>query len=1133
LAKETSTTPTYPGFHLSRRAAVKYGLTRSEITSQGFLALSGYPAAMQIARRLNTRRRSLRFPENAVRAGQLHGMGLVDEIIDHLLGLYLRETPVLEPLLEKLGDRLGYGRLRQLLDTYRHEFLEHEDFELHPPETILLKDLLRWWLTERNEAFSPFDDLYRSPYLEGDPAMEDLLGVVGEFFASCPPFGPEREDLLTALRDPAIKHPHSIPGQLEHLLRKWGSLLGKYYIALLRGIDYIREEEKPHFAGPPPTEVFDVRKAGLEGEVERFSPDRDWMPRLVLIAKSVYVWLAQLSEIYGREIRRLDQIPDEELDRFAAWGFTGLWLIGIWERSPASRELKRRLGNPDAIASAYSLYDYVIAEELGGAPALDNLKHRAAQRGIRMASDMVPNHTGIDSRWVYEHPDWFIQTDRPPFPAYSFHGENLSTRPGVEIRIEDHYYQGTDAAVVFERRDNNSSRYIYHGNDGTDMPWNDTAQLNYLIPGVREAVLDKIVEIARQFQVIRFDAAMTLAKKHFQRLWHPEPGSGGDIPSRTAHGMSRADFDNAMPKEFWREVVDRIATEVPDTLLLAEAFWLMEGYFVRTLGMHRVYNSAFMNMLKNEENAKYRTTIKNVLDFNPEILKRYVNFMNNPDEETAVAQFGSDDKYFGVCLMMATLPGLPMFGHGQVEGLRERYGMEFAKPHLKESPNQQLIRRHEREIFPLLRKRKLFAEVTGFVLYDFVTPEGAVNENVFAYSNRFGDERALIVAHNRYESTRGRVFAAYVPAGTGEGRHPRSLGEGLGLSGRDGDFLICRECTQGLTYVYPVREIVEQGLYLELDAFKYAAFLEFHEVRDTSEKTYANLHRFLSGRGVPDLEEALRETFLQPFHERFAALAHPHAFDRLIDLTVKGRVPKRALEPFEHDYSEMLNAFSKIVGQNLNHAEILRDASRGLDILLSHDYFPRRYPTLMNAGFLELYNRITEHFRDWRHRYVIYLWSITHRLGELTGSEGAVERTLAWLDECLIMRQIEQAFRIAEFPENDIRRFTVLIRLLTAHQEWGRGDNLAEATLRFLDDVNVQFYLQVNRYRDVLWFNHELYEEMVGWLFAVSLFDADLSESDTAVLHAYNLCRGLLDAEQKSDFKVEKLLQIIFGESRE
>ncbi|GAH15776.1 unnamed protein product, partial [marine sediment metagenome] len=76
--------------------------------------------------------------------------------------------------------------------------------------------------------------------------------------------------------------------------------------------------------------------------------------------------------------------------------------------------------------------------------------------------------------------------------------------------------------------------------------------------------------------------------------------------------------------------VDKINEENPDTLLLAEAFWLLEGFFVRTLGMHRVYNSAFMNMLRDEDNAMYRLVLKNTLQFDPEILKRFVNFMNNP-----------------------------------------------------------------------------------------------------------------------------------------------------------------------------------------------------------------------------------------------------------------------------------------------------------------------------------------------------------------------------------------------------------------------------------------------------------------------------------------------------------------------
>ena len=33
-----------------------------------------------------------------------------------------------------------------------------------------------------------------------------------------------------------------------------------------------------------------------EPEYERFSPDVEWMPRTVMLAKSTYVWLDQLSK---------------------------------------------------------------------------------------------------------------------------------------------------------------------------------------------------------------------------------------------------------------------------------------------------------------------------------------------------------------------------------------------------------------------------------------------------------------------------------------------------------------------------------------------------------------------------------------------------------------------------------------------------------------------------------------------------------------------------------------------------------------------------------------------------------------------------------------------------------------------
>lgn len=65
--------------------------------------------------------------------------------------------------------------------------------------------------------------------------------------------------------------------------------------------------------------------------------------------------------------------------------------------------------------------------------------------------------------------------------------------------------------------------------------------------------------------------------------------------------------------------------------------------------------------------------------------------MSNPDEETAINQFGKGDKYFGVATMLITLPGLPMFAHGQLEGFSEKYGMEYKRSYYTEFIDEHLV----------------------------------------------------------------------------------------------------------------------------------------------------------------------------------------------------------------------------------------------------------------------------------------------------------------------------------------------------------------------------------------------------------------------------------------------------------
>ncbi len=885
-------------FHVKGSARAEFGFDEALFSLRGNVVFAHFRASREFAQRMNAKVNPLVHPERFVKAGQVNAMGLIDEILHHVAELYRRKAApdALERLADRLTERIGKKRFDTILRVFVREFppvavhrgamtidayLAGEEGGI-PNRLLALEELMMLRLANENPAFGPFGMLFDDSSLSANTDYDDAFAEIRSFFAEMPGIGPDGQSLWELLRSPAVAEPYSLSGQLDYIRRKWGLLIGDYLLRLLTSMDLIKEEEKPVFFGPGPTRAYVYDE--LEREYERFTEDKDWMPSVVLIAKSTLVWLHQLSLKYGRPIDRLDLIPDEELDILSSRGFTGLWLIGLWERSEASREIKRRCGNPEAAASAYSLHDYDIADELGGWGALEQLRHRCAMRGIRLGSDMVPNHTGIDSRWVMEHPDRFLQLPHPPFPGYSFNGENLSKRPGVGVYLEDHYWDRSDAAVVFKRVDFNTgeARYIYHGNDGTSMPWNDTAQIDFLNREAREAVIATIVGVCRQFPIVRFDAAMTLARKHIQRLWYPEPGRGGDIASRAEHALSREEFERRLPNEFWREVVDRCAAEAPDTLLLAEAFWMMEGYFVRTLGMHRVYNSAFMNMLKNEENAKYRATIKNTIEFDAEILKRFVNFMNNPDEDTAVAQFGKGDKYFGVCTLMATMPGLPMFGHGQIEGFEEKYGMEYRRAYRDERVDEGLVARHEREIFPLLKKRRLFSGSRYFALFDVVGHDGAVRENVFAYANRLGDERTFVLYNNAYERASGWIKMSAPAAekdGSGERRVVRkSLLEALGLEPADDRFLLFREQRSGLWYVRSSRGTDSGGLYVELNGYESQVFLDIHLAADDAFGRWRRLCDELGGRGVPDLQAAIQDLFLRDLYAAFFALASPAYF---------------------------------------------------------------------------------------------------------------------------------------------------------------------------------------------------------------------------------------------------------------
>ncbi len=1086
-------------FHVSRRARDRYGFDEGLFGSTGNVVFADFRAARLFADRINAQRDLVAHPERAVKASEINAMGLIDEMLHVILARYREQVrpEIFAETLASLETEVGAESVSRVLTVFVDEFpplavyrgeIDAQEYlagvtDGTPNREIALEELTLLRLANTNPAFAPFREFFNDSGLHRETAYSKCIEKIEEAFAGQPGLKSGGQTLLNLLLAPVWAAPTSLEGQLAFMRLSWAEFLGDVIVRVLSSLDFVAEETKPFFGfGPGPVEPPDYGDLGEEPE--RYSPDQDWMPRLVLLAKNVHVWLDQLSKSYGREITTLDQIPDEELDRLARWGFTGLWLIGVWQRSRASETIKKWMGDEEAVASAYSLADYVIADDLGGEAACDDLQSRAWDRGIRLSTDMVPNHMGIDSRWVVEHPDWFIGLDHSPFPAYTFSGADLSHDDRVGIYLEDGYWNRSDAAVVFKRVDHwtGNTRFIYHGNDGTTMPWNDTAQLDYRMAEVREAVIQTILHVARRSPIIRFDAAMTLAKQHYHRLWFPAPGTGGDIPSRAEHGMTRAEFDAVMPEEFWREVVDRVAAEAPDTLLLAEAFWLLEGYFVRTLGMHRVYNSAFMNMLRDERNADYRMLIKSTLEYDPQILKRYVNFMSNPDERTAVDQFGTDGKYFGVATLMATLPGLPMFGHGQVEGFAEKYGMEFRRPRLAENPDEELVHRHERQLFPLLHRRGSFAEVDRFLLYDLVDEDGQVDENVFAYSNEAGGERSLVVFHNTFAETRGWIrksTAKMVRSDDGSERlETFSLAEGLGLTDAEGCFLAYRDAVSGLEYLRPCRRLIDEGLYVELDAYRCHVFLDFREIPEDEEGLVRRFEAELGGGGVDSIDLCLIELAHRDILAPFAELVSAENLEALAAIGSRDV----AVEDSSDTIGELLPCFEGMLS-----AVVLREGD-GRDPDGAVRALRRDLERVMQLGKTRESDKGAANRPEWWAS--VLAWILTRHLGLAVGRAGANERVVGWFDEWLLGRVIQRTAIEIGLESVAARRVADTVRLLLAVEGWSATDGetieLAPLLSSLISRDPGRSFLGVNSWDEVLWYRAEAMDELVEWLGVVA-----------------------------------------------
>jgi hypothetical protein len=517
--------------------------------------------------------------------------------------------------------------------------------------------------------------------------------------------------------------------------------------------------------------------------------------------------------------------------------------------------------------------------------------------------------------------------------------------------------------------------------------------------------------------------------------------------------------------------------------------------------MHRVYNSAFMHMLRDEDGAGYRRLVRETLSFDPEILKRYVNFMSNPDEKTAVEQFGKGDKYFGVATVMATMPGLPMFGHGQVEGFGEKYGMEFRRATLEEQPDTALVERHERELFPLLHRRAWFADVADFLAYDFITDSGAIDEHVQAYSNGSGPTRSLVIYHGRFASTKGRIREA-VPyarkSASGAKRMVRrTLADGLGLPNDPNVFAAFRDARTGLEYLRSTRELHEGGFSIALDAYGYHVFWEFREVADGTAGQWRRLAERLAGAGVPSLEAAMREAQLEPVHVALRAVFA----DRHMTAVLDGTATSAEFDVLQARLVAFLAAVAAATGVD-GDAPALAATTR-------------EHVVAAFGAHADGLDRVE--------RAELLGWLALSPIGALAPGADVAATSAAWFDELHLAPVLAGGLRSAWLDEGEAwaatDRILALLRLPRPSSVRARGVVARDTRLveRWLADDAIRAAMGVNTWQGVEWLDRDSFLATVRWAVRLDAIESGMPEDEALV-------DRLAAAAERAGYRVDRLM---------
>jgi len=366
------------------------------------------------------------------------------------------------------------------------------------------------------------------------------------------------------------------------------------------------------------------------------SEPRPARPNPSLYQVNTRVLLTSLSRELGRKAT-LAEVPDSLLDQIASDGFDWVWFLGVWQTGPAARQVS--LGNPewqhefrellpdfcdqDVCGSCFAIRAYTVHSEFGGNAAVQVLRRRIHDRGMRLLLDFVPNHVAPDHAWARQHPEYFVH--------------------GTEADIERE-------AQNYTRVDTPSGQVVMaYGRDPYFSGWPDTLQLNYANPDLQTAMKSELANVAALCDGVRCDMAMLILPDVFERTWRMRPAP------------------------FWRDAIDRTRALYPGFVFIAETYWDLE-WELQQQGFDYTYDKRLYDRLREGHARPVRDHLRADLDYQ----RKSVRFLENHDEPRAASAFPPGTHQAAAILTFLCV-GLRFIHQGQRQGLTAKIPVHLCR----------------------------------------------------------------------------------------------------------------------------------------------------------------------------------------------------------------------------------------------------------------------------------------------------------------------------------------------------------------------------------------------------------------------------------------------------------------------